>query len=109
MGRLTQMNNEIFQENLNKTVIEIKERLGISSELDKFIIEPIDEPGKMLDGGDEMMKRMVLTPENIGGEELLINDVVGVLGGLFPRSPVWIKVFLLEKKVALQFLVYKLV
>lgn len=92
MTKFTQMNKVIFQENLEKTVTEIKEKLNIVSDVDEFIIEPIDEPGKMLDGGDEMMKRMVLTPENIGGKQLKIRDVTKVLGGFFPRAPVWINV-----------------
>ncbi|WP_262421887.1 hypothetical protein [Bacillus aquiflavi] len=90
------MNEEIFAENLLKTVNELKENRGISSNNYKFIIEPIEEEGKTLDGGDEMMKRLVLSKDNIGGKRLLINDVVGILGGLFPRAPIWINVSFVE-------------
>ncbi|MBA4538799.1 hypothetical protein H1Z61_17120 [Bacillus aquiflavi] len=96
MCRVTQMNEEIFAENLLKTVNELKENRGISSNNYKFIIEPIEEEGKTLDGGDEMMKRLVLSKDNIGGKRLLINDVVGILGGLFPRAPIWINVSFVE-------------
>lgn len=93
---ITQMNEEIFSSNLLKAVDKIKKAKNISSDKIKFVIEPVEEPGKMLDGGDEMMKRLVLSKENIGGKKLLLEDVVGVLGGLFPKAPVWINVTFME-------------
>lgn len=92
----TQMNEEIFSTNLSKAVDKIKKAKNISSDIIKFIIEPVEEQGKMLDGGDEMMKRLVLSKENIGGKKLLLEDVVGVLGGLFPKAPIWINVSFIE-------------
>ncbi|MBC6310822.1 hypothetical protein HCJ66_14875 [Listeria sp. FSL L7-1582] len=70
--------------------------MGIQSTVNKFIIELVEEEGKMLDGGDEMMKRLVLTKENIGDKKLSVKDVVGVLGGLFPRAPIWINISFIE-------------
>ncbi|EUJ42295.1 hypothetical protein [Paenilisteria rocourtiae] len=96
MDKITQMNEEIFAENLLKAASELKEKMGIQSTVDKFIIEPVEEEGKMLDGGDEMMKRLVLTKENIGDKKLSVKDVVGVLGGLFPRAPIWINISFIE-------------
>ncbi|WP_430536647.1 hypothetical protein [Listeria rocourtiae] len=96
MDKVTQMNEEIFAENLLKAASELKEKMGIHSTVDKFIIEPVEEVGKMLDGGDEMMKRLVLTKENIGDKKLSVKDVVGVLGGLFPRAPIWINISFIE-------------
>lgn len=96
MGKVTQMNDEIFAENLLKATDELKEKIGIQSAVNKFIIEPVEEQGKMLDGGDEMMKRLVLTKENIGDKRLSVKEVVGVLGGLFPRAPIWINVSFIE-------------
>ncbi|MDQ0227734.1 hypothetical protein J2S02_004081 [Metabacillus niabensis] len=93
---ITQMNEEIFLTNLSKAVDKIKETKNISSDIVKFIIEPVEEHGKMLDGSDEMMKRLVLSKENIGGKKLLIEDVVGVLGGLFPKAPLWVNVSFME-------------
>ncbi|MFC5611816.1 hypothetical protein [Metabacillus niabensis] len=90
------MNEEIFLTNLSKAVDKIKETKNISSDIVKFIIEPVEEHGKMLDGSDEMMKRLVLSKENIGGKKLLIEDVVGVLGGLFPKAPLWVNVSFME-------------
>lgn len=81
MEKITQMNEEIFAENLLRATNELKEKMGIQSTVNKFIIEPVEEEGKMLDGGDEMMKRLVLTKENIGDKKLSVKDVVGVLGG----------------------------
>lgn len=68
MTQITQMNKEIFLTNLSKAVDKIKEVREISSDIIKFIIEPVEEHGKMLDGSDEMMKRLVLSKENIGGK-----------------------------------------
>ncbi|AIQ31181.1 MULTISPECIES: hypothetical protein [unclassified Paenibacillus] len=96
MIKVTQMNEEIFSTNLSKAVDKIKELRGISSNIVKFVIEPMEEHGKMLDGGDEMMKRLVLSKENIGGKKLLLEDVVGVLGGLFPKAPIWINISFME-------------
>ncbi|WP_338708979.1 hypothetical protein [Paenibacillus amylolyticus] len=90
------MNEVIFSTNLSKAVDKIKKAKNISSDIVKFIIEPVEEQGKMLDGGDEMMKRLVLSKENIGGKKLLLEDVVGVLGGLFPKAPIWINVSFIE-------------
>ncbi|AQY52270.1 hypothetical protein PWEIH_09216 [Listeria weihenstephanensis FSL R9-0317] len=96
MEKITQMNEEIFAENLLRATNELKEKMGIQSTVNKFIIEPVEEEGKMLDGGDEMMKRLVLTKENIGDKKLSVKDVVGVLGGLFPRAPIWINISFIE-------------
>ncbi|MCL6663553.1 hypothetical protein PAEN_26295 [Paenibacillus amylolyticus] len=92
----TQMNEVIFSTNLSKAVDKIKKAKNITSDIVKFIIEPVEEQGKMLDGGDEMMKRLVLSKENVGGKKLLLEDVVGVLGGLFPKAPIWINVSFIE-------------
>ncbi|EEQ0063433.1 hypothetical protein HCU38_003049, partial [Listeria monocytogenes] len=80
MSKVTQMNKQIFKNNLQKTVDEIKQSKNINSLKDRFVIVPIEESGKILDSTDEMMKRMVLTEENIGGKQLGINDTVDVLG-----------------------------
>ncbi|WP_091034823.1 hypothetical protein [Paenibacillus sp. PK1-4R] len=90
------MNEVIFSTNLSKAVDKIKKAKNITSDIVKFIIEPVEEQGKMLDGGDEMMKRLVLSKENVGGKKLLLEDVVGVLGGLFPKAPIWINVSFIE-------------
>lgn len=93
---ITQMNEEIFSTNLSKAVDKIKKAKNITSDIVKFIIEPVEEQGKMLDGGDEMLKRLVLSKENVGGKKLLLEDVVGVLGGLFPKAPIWINISFIE-------------
>ncbi|MGN7762373.1 hypothetical protein [Paenibacillus sp. 22594] len=46
---ITQMNEEIFSTNLSKAVDKIKEARGISSDIVKFVIEPVEEHGKILD------------------------------------------------------------
>ncbi|MCW00490.1 hypothetical protein DW359_09155 [Listeria monocytogenes] len=96
MSKTTQMNSEIFQINLEKTLKEIMVAKGLQSDEVRFVIVPVEEKGKMLDGSDEMMKRLVLTKENIGNKQLVLKDVVDVLGGLFPKAPIWINVSFLE-------------
>ncbi|EKZ1475030.1 hypothetical protein Q9B87_001663 [Listeria monocytogenes] len=96
MSKTTQMNSEIFQINLEKTLKEIMMAKGLQSDEIRFVIVPVEEKGKMLDGSDEMMKRLVLTKENIGNKQLVLKDVVDVLGGLFPKAPIWINVSFLE-------------
>ncbi|EJE1827108.1 hypothetical protein M4G77_002914, partial [Listeria monocytogenes] len=85
-----------FQMNLEKTLKEIMVSKELQSNEVRFVIVPVEEKGKMLDGSDEMMKRLVLTKENIGNKQLVIKDVVDVLGGLFPKAPIWINVSFLE-------------
>ncbi|HHH5704814.1 TPA: hypothetical protein ACP2T8_002478 [Listeria monocytogenes] len=96
MSKTTQMNSEIFQINLEKTLKEIMVAKRLQSDEIRFVIVPVEEKGKMLDGSDEMMKRLVLTKENIGNKQLVLKDVVDVLGGLFPKAPIWINVSFLE-------------
>ncbi|EHQ6863609.1 TPA: hypothetical protein ACSY4D_01795 [Listeria monocytogenes] len=96
MSKTTQMNSEIFQINLEKTLKEIMVAKGLQIDKIRFVIVPVEEKGKMLDGSDEMMKRLVLTKENIGNKQLVLKDVVDVLGGLFPKAPIWINVSFLE-------------
>ncbi|EAD2762731.1 hypothetical protein FPV71_05320 [Listeria monocytogenes] len=96
MSKTTQMNSEIFQINLEKTLKEIMVAKWLQSDEIRFVIVPVEEKGKMLDGSDEMMKRLVLTKDNIGNKQLVLKDVVGVLGGLFPKAPIWINVSFLE-------------
>lgn len=96
MSKITQMNSEIFQMNLEKTLKEIMVSKELQSNEVRFVIVSVEEKGKMLDGSDEMMKRLVLTKENIGNKQLVIKDVVDVLGGLFPKAPIWINVSFLE-------------
>ncbi|EAG8559524.1 hypothetical protein CAX48_03575 [Listeria monocytogenes] len=96
MSKTTQMNSEIFQINLEKTLKEIMVAKWLQSDEIRFVIVLVEEKGKMLDGSDEMMKRLVLTKDNIGNKQLVLKDVVGVLGGLFPKAPIWINVSFLE-------------
>ncbi|WP_342570603.1 hypothetical protein MKY85_19960 [Paenibacillus sp. FSL R5-0749] len=71
----TQMNEVIFSTNLSKAVDKIKKAKNISSDIVKFVIEPVGEQGEMLDGGDEMMKHLVLSKENVGSKKLWLEDV----------------------------------
>ncbi|MBC1823666.1 hypothetical protein [Listeria seeligeri] len=96
MSKITQMNSEIFQMNLEKILKEIMVSKEQQSNEVRFVIVSVEEKGKMLDGSDEMMKRLVLTKENIGNKQLVIKDVVDVLGVLFPKAPIWINVPFLE-------------
>ncbi|ECB9664278.1 hypothetical protein FL880_10855 [Listeria monocytogenes] len=96
MNKTTQMNSEIFQINLEKTLKEIMTTKEIQSDENRFVIVPVDEKGKMSDGSDEIVKRLVLTKENISNKQLVLKEVVDVLGGLLPKAPIWINVSFLE-------------
>lgn len=55
MSKTTQMNSEIFQINLEKTLKEIMVAKWLQSDEIRFVIVLVEEKGKMLDGSDEMI------------------------------------------------------
>lgn len=90
------MNKQVFKENLLKTVEEIKVNNRINIEKYLYRIHPVKENGKKLNSKDDFMRLNILTEENIGGKELTIDEIVGVLAGLMPLVPIWIEVVLEE-------------
>lgn len=61
------MSKEIFSQFLDLTLEEIKQNEGIDSDNDIFIITPIFEEGKVLQGKDEVMRLNILNKEHITG------------------------------------------
>ncbi|MBC1457120.1 hypothetical protein [Listeria newyorkensis] len=96
MDKLTQMNKEILEENLLKTIDEIKEEASISFEECRFIIEPVLEKDKPLTSEDNFMRLNIFSEENIGNKKISLKQTIGVLGGLEPLVPIWINVSFLE-------------
>ncbi|WP_169744876.1 hypothetical protein [Paenibacillus durus] len=86
------MNKEIFQENLLSTIIEIKDNEKLCFNNYKFIIEPIDEPNKPLNGTDDMMRLILFSEENIGGKKLPLENTINLYCGLVPLVPIWINI-----------------
>ncbi|MDI3411019.1 hypothetical protein QKW52_15075 [Bacillus sonorensis] len=61
MEKITQMNKEIFKKNLLKTLKELKQFKQLNYVNSKFLIMPIEEPGKVLDGRDQRMRLWALS------------------------------------------------
>lgn len=96
MEEMKQMNKEIFGENLQKTIEEISEKKGLKFTDSKFVIEPVREEDKPLNGADEMMRLNILSEENIRNKRLTLDNAVNILCGLQPLVPIWIDVHFVE-------------
>lgn len=81
---------DIFKENLLKTIEEITKSERLGYKFIKFTISPVVEKNKILDGQDNMMRLVLLSEDNIGGKKLAIDDCLKVLAALSPRVPIWI-------------------
>ncbi|WP_328803758.1 hypothetical protein [Paenibacillus sp. USDA918EY] len=93
---MKQMDKEIFRENLQKTIEEISEKKGLRFTDSKFVIEPVRERDKPLNGADEMMRLNILSEENIGNKHFSLDHAVSILCGLQPLVPIWIDVHFLD-------------
>ncbi len=89
---IKEMNKEIFSRYLDLTLEEIKQNEGIKSDNYTFIITPILEAGKMLQGKDEVMRLNILNKEHITGRFFSKADVVSMLSFFSPLVPIWIDV-----------------
>ncbi|WP_088810613.1 MULTISPECIES: hypothetical protein [Listeria] len=96
MEKVTQMNKEIFKNNLIATVAEIREKKNVSFNDCKFIIVPVQEKNKPLSTEDDYMRLNILSKENIGGKKIPVKQTVGILAGLQPLVPIWINVSFYE-------------
>jgi len=92
LEEVTQMNKDVFRENLLKTIEEISNKKGITFTDIKFVIEPVKEKDKPLNGADEMMRLNILSDDNIGNKKLSLDNTVNILCGLQPLVPIWIDV-----------------
>ncbi|MFI8712831.1 hypothetical protein [Brevibacillus sp. HB2.2] len=96
MEEIKQMNKDIFRENLLKTIEEISKKKRLIFNDCKFVIEPVKEKDKPLNGADDMMRLNILSKENIGNKQLTLDNTVNLLCGLQPLVPIWIDVLFVE-------------
>jgi len=96
LEEIKQMNKEIFRVNLLKTIKEISKKKGLIFTDSRFVIEPVKENDKPLNGADDMMRLNILSEENIGNKRLTLNNTVNILCGLQPLVPIWIDVLFIE-------------
>lgn len=89
---IKKMSKEIFTQFLDLTLEEIKQYEGIDSDNYIFIITPVFEEGKVLQGKDEVMRLNILNKERITGRFFSKTDVVSMLTFFSPFVPIWIDV-----------------
>ncbi|WP_143320479.1 hypothetical protein [Clostridium sp. HBUAS56010] len=89
---IKEMSKEIFSQFLDLTLEEIKHNEGIDTDNYFFIITPIFEEGKVLQGKDEVMRLNILNKEHITGRFFSKKDVVSMLTFFSPFVPIWIDV-----------------
>ncbi|MNI85413.1 hypothetical protein D3C73_1424060 [compost metagenome] len=86
------MNKDIFTANLESTMKEIQDNEDLHYEEVAFIVEAVEEPGKPLDGADDMMRLWVLSKKNVEGRQFSLQRVVDLLAWKAPFVPIWIDV-----------------
>lgn len=96
MERVTQMDKEIFRAHLMQALEKIQMRDQLEYEEVRLLIEPKHEPDKSLNGADEMMRLVVLAPNNVQQRQFTVDDAVNLLCWHVPLVPVWIDISLLE-------------
>lgn len=93
---IKEMNKNIFKQNLESTVEEIKIQNGIELKNYIFIVDPIIERGKPLSSKDDVMRLNILNKKNINGKFFNLDEVVALLTFYVPLVPIWIEVRLKE-------------
>nr|WP_145405007.1 hypothetical protein [Paenibacillus xylanexedens] len=94
MERITRMDKGIFRTNLLQALDEIRTRDQLLYEDIQLLIEPAPEPDKSLNGADEMMRLVVLAPENVAHRHFTVEEAVELLCWHVPLVPLWIDVSL---------------
>ncbi|KQY79896.1 hypothetical protein ASD24_18300 [Paenibacillus sp. Root52] len=92
MARVTQMNKDIFTVNLESAIKEIQDNEELHYEEVAFIVEAVEEPGKPLDGADDMMRLWILAKKNVEGRQFSLQNAVDLLAWKAPFVPIWIDV-----------------
>ncbi len=93
---VTEMNKEIFANNLKKTIDEIKQYKGLEQNEYYFRMFPIREKGKPLLAKDEIMRLNVLNLNRIEGKLFSLDEVVSTLAFFTPFVPIWINIQYIE-------------
>lgn len=88
MERITQMDKVIFRAHLIQAIEEIRERDQLEYEEIGLLIEPAPELDKSLNGADEMMRLVVLAPQNVEHRHFTVD----LLCWHAPLIPLWIDV-----------------
>ncbi|MEK3826074.1 hypothetical protein [Paenibacillus sp. FSL K6-1558] len=96
MERITQMDKVIFRAHLIQAIEEIRERDQLEYEEIGLLIEPAPELDKSLNGADEMMRLVVLAPQNVEHRQFTVDEAVDLLCWHAPLVPLWIDVSLVE-------------
>ena len=88
------MNKKIFEENLIKSIEELKNLKSIDGDIYIFHIIPIAEKGKNLTAYDDFMRLNVLNINYIRDRTYTLDEVVTTLSHLSPLVPIWINLYL---------------
>jgi len=96
MERVTQMDKEIFRSHLMQAMEKIRMRDQLEYEEVQLLVEPMHEPDKSLNGADEMMRLVVLAPNNVQHRQFTVDEAVNLLCWHVPLVPLWIDVSLVE-------------
>ncbi|MGQ8873164.1 hypothetical protein [Paenibacillus sp. TSA_86.1] len=96
MVRVTQMDKEIFRSHLMQAMEKIRMREQLEYEEVQLLVEPMHEPDKSLNGADEMMRLVVLAPNNVQHRQFTVDEAVNLLCWHVPLVPLWIDVSLVE-------------
>ncbi|WP_366292241.1 hypothetical protein [Paenibacillus sp. AN1007] len=94
MERATQMDKVIFRTHLLRALEEIQRRDQLQYEEIYLLIDPVHEPGTSLNGADEMMRLVVLAPDNVAHRQFTVDEAVNLLCWHAPLVPLWIDVSL---------------
>lgn len=89
---IKEIKKEIFSQSFDMTLDEIKQKEGIQFANDAFIINPIVEDGKVLNGKDEVMRLNILSKTRINKHIYTKDEVISMLTFFSPLVPIWIDV-----------------
>ena len=98
MEKLKSMDKKIFMENLISAVCELQDKMGVDFKDYKFIIKAVREKDKPLNAEDEIMRLILLSPQNADGRMFTLENTIKLLGGFIPFVPIWINVSFVEMK-----------
>jgi len=89
---IKEMNKEIFSHHLDMTIEELKIKAGINLSDYAFIINPVTEKGKPLNGKDEVMRLNIINKDRVNNKLFSKEEVISMLTFFKPFVPIWIDV-----------------
>lgn len=87
---IRKMNKVIFSQYLDMAINEIQKHENIKNENHGFLINPVVEPGKILNAKDEVMRLQILNKKKVENHIFSKEEVVSMLTFFSPLVPVWI-------------------